>query len=103
LTVRRWLSFTGGLLIWAAHFLGVYVIASLADVVATADDPAWRSGGVIFSLVCLAGIAVLAVGVFRSGRSSPDAWRGFERAVALGACLIGGVGIVFQTLPLLLT
>lgn len=101
--MRRWLSLTGGLLIWAAHFLGVYVIASLADVVATADDPAWRLGGVIFSLVCLVGIAVLAVGVFRSGRGdSSEERRGFERSVALGGCLIAAIGIVFQTLPLAL-
>lgn len=86
---------TGGLLIWAVHFMGVYLISSTADVVAYAEAPLWRLIGVGFSLACLAaeGLVVLAA------LKTPA---GFERAIAVGGCCIGGIGIVFQTLPLIL-
>ena len=83
-------------MIWAAHFLGVYLISSTADVVATAEAPLWRLIGGGFSLACLAGEAGLALLILKTRR-------GFEPAVGVGGCFIGGVGIVFQTLPLLLT
>ena len=40
--MKAWGWMMGGLIVWAIHFLGVYVISSVGDVVATADDPLWR-------------------------------------------------------------
>src|SRR5690606_37788564 len=42
LSMARWAWMLGGLIVWTVHFMGVYAIASLADVVSRADDPAWR-------------------------------------------------------------
>jgi len=102
--VKRWAIMTGGLLIWAGQFLGVYLISSAADVVATAADPAWSLAGLAFSLVCLAGIVALggyAALALRSRRSDENAR--FQSSLALGGSLIGGVGVLFQTLPLVLS
>ena len=57
--MRRWLFLLGGLLIWAAHFNGVYLIASIADVVASADVAASRLAVGAFTAVCAAGDAAL--------------------------------------------
>ena len=38
MTIRLWTLMLAGLSIWALHFLGVYLISSVADVVATSDD-----------------------------------------------------------------
>ena len=90
-------------MIWTVHFLGVYLLSSAADVAATADDGLWRLAGAIFSLACLAGVVGLGARVVAMKRLRPaDARERFELDVALGACLVGGVGIAFQSLPLLL-
>ena len=34
--MMRWAWMLGGLIVWAIHFLGVYIIASLGDVVGRA-------------------------------------------------------------------
>ena len=62
--MRTWAWMTGGLILWAAHFMGLYALASAADVVSTADDPAWRMGGLAFSVVCVALAAVLLLLAF---------------------------------------
>lgn len=95
---------TGGLLIWAGQFLGVYLIASAADVVATAEDRGWTLAGLAFSLACLAGVAALGGYAALALRSRPaDDGQRFEWSLALGGSLIGGVGVLFQTLPLALS
>lgn len=99
--MKRWAIMTGGLLIWATHFIGVYLIASTADVVATAEDARWKMGAIVFSLACLGAVLGLAWPVLKGRRAAAGQER-FETDLALGACLIGGVGITFQTLPLLL-
>jgi len=92
---------TGGLLIWAGQFIGVYLISSMADVAATAEDSAWSLAGVVFSAACLAGI--VALGVWAARMKPADQLRAFERSLAVGACVLGGIGVVFQTLPLALS
>ena len=98
--MRPWLLMTGGLLIWAVHFMGIYLIASVADVVDRADAFAWRMGGLAFSLACL--LAAGAVGAYAAMqlRAGPgDGARAFRlRLAALGAG-IGGVGVLYQALP----
>lgn len=103
--MRGWLVMLAGLLIWAAHFLGIYIIASIADVVATADDPAWRWGGVAFSLACaLAALAVTATTARALRRRSEDEARigdlsGFILSVGALGGAVALVSIAWQTLP----
>jgi len=90
---------TGGLLVWAVHFLGVYTLASLADVAARADDPAWRGAGLAFSGVCLLASAVLlALAARRLRRTGDEGWGFPDQLAALGAGL-ALIAIVWQSLP----
>jgi len=89
----------GGLLVWTVHFLGVYTLASLADVIARADDPAWRGAGLVFSGVCLLASAVLlALAARRLRRTGDEGWGFPDQLAALGAGL-ALIAIVWQSLP----
>jgi hypothetical protein len=99
----RWLFALGGLVLWAVHFLGVYLIASLADLSGRSDDLAWRAAGLAFSGLCIVAVlAVLIVAVRRLRlQRAPDGrtLRFLDQLAALGA---GSalVALVWQTLPL---
>ncbi|MET4682704.1 hypothetical protein [Brevundimonas faecalis] len=96
--MRRWVIMTAGLLIWAAHFLGLYLLSSAADVWSSADAPSARGGGWAFSFLCLALLAVIVTFLLRRpARDDPGRW---ERCVALAGALVAAVGIVWQTAPL---
>jgi len=89
----------GGLLVWTIHFLGMYTLASLADVVATADDPVWRAAGLAFSALCvLASAVLLALAARRLRRTGDEGWGFPDQLAALGAGL-ALVAIVWQSLP----
>ena len=91
----------GGLILWAAHFLGVYAIASVADVVATADDPAWRMAGLGFSAVCvLAGVALGLIALRRLRRAEGEV-SGFRRELAALGFGVAVVAMIWQALPTL--
>lgn len=97
--MKVWTWMTGGLLIWAVHFMGVYGIASLADVLATADDPFWRAIGLGFSVLCVLAAAVLLGLAVRRLRRPADDGRPFpDQLAALGAG-IACVAMVWQALP----
>ena len=97
--MKAWAWMTAGLLVWAAHFLGVYGLASLADVVASADDPFWRVAGLGFSGLCLLGAgALLGLAVRRLRRPVDEVGRFPDQLAALGAG-IACVAIAWQTLP----
>lgn len=98
--MRRWLAMTAGLLIWAVHFLGLYLLSSAADVWATAEAPAARGIGLGFSLICIASIALLAVALVR--RDDQDQAAAWERRVALTGALVAGIAVAWQTAPLAL-
>ena len=99
--MRFWVLMTGGLLIWAAHFLGLYLLASAADV-ARGDAGAWNLAGLIFSLVCLLGVVVLCWRGLAGLRGQPaDETRAFGLRLAIAGGVLGGIGVVFQSLVLL--
>jgi len=96
--MQRWFYMLGGMLVWAIHFVGVYAIASIGDVVARADDPTWRMLGLTFSGLCgLAGIALLIQAV-RRGKGEDDVSALANLLAATGAG-IAVVAILFQSLP----
>lgn len=83
----------------AIHFLGVYALASLADVVVSADDPRWRAAGLGFSVLCvLASAALLILAARRLRRTDGEGRRFPDQVAALGAGL-ALVAIVWQALP----
>lgn len=97
--MRRWAWMLGGLIVWTIHFMGVYAIASLADVVARADDPAWRMAALAFSALCLSVAVGLALWAARRVRRRSEAPTGFGDQLALLGAGVAAVAIVWQALP----
>ncbi len=102
--MRAWVEMLGGLLVWAAHFVGVYALASLADVAPGPENPAWRVGIGVFSLLCLLSSVALGLrAIRRLRRPAPDgsAKRLIDEVAATGAG-IAALSIAWQTLPALI-
>jgi len=99
--MRAWAWMLGGLVLWGLHFLGVYLIASVADVVATADDPAWRMAGLGFSAVCVLGGAALGLVALRRLRKAEGEVSGFRRELAVLGFGVAVVAMIWQALPTL--
>jgi len=97
--MRFWLLMLGGLLIWAAHFMGLYLLSSAADV-ARGDAGAWNISGLIFSALCLATIGALCWKCLIALRAKPEATRSFGLRLAIAGGLLGAIGVVFHTLVL---
>ncbi|TFW15309.1 hypothetical protein EGY25_01570 [Brevundimonas intermedia] len=98
--MRFWLLMLGGLLIWAAHFMGLYLLSSASDV-ARDDAGAWNGAGLVFSMICLIAIAGLCWRCIVWLRMKPtDETRAFGLRLAVAGGLLGGIGVVFQTLVL---
>lgn len=95
-----WVYFLGGLLIWTAHFLGIYVFASFAAQFG--DEPLWRLAGVGFSLLCVVGAAILMIAGSRRLSRADSAGARLHHAIAAGSGGLGAVGVVFQALPSIL-
>jgi len=97
--MRRWLKMTGGLLIWAVHFVGVYLISSVADVWSSSEAVSARWTGLAFSMGCLLCIIALAVWLGKGWReaSGQEAW---ESRVGLTGALVAGISVLWQTAPL---
>lgn len=96
--MQRWFYMLGGMLVWAVHFVGVYTIASIGDVVARADDPTWRMIGLGFSVLCvLAALGLLIQALRRPDDGTDTADLG--NMLARTGAAIGLVSIVWQALP----
>ena len=96
--MRSWGLMLGGLLIWTLHFLAVYSVASVADVSDPSTHTLWKGLGLAFTGLCLLALVVIAL---RARPSTSDA--GLYRQVGLGACAVGFIAIVFQSVPLLVS
>jgi hypothetical protein len=99
--MKYWLLMLGGLLIWAAHFLGLYLLSSAADV-ARDDAAAWNGAGLVFSLICLMAIGVLSWRAVGALKTRPDDTQSFGLLMAAAGAALGGIGVVFQSLVLLI-
>ena len=97
--MRRWAWMLGGLIVWAIHFMGVYAIASAADVWARADDPAWRMGGLAFSVACLLAALALTGLAARAVRRAQEPADAFRHQLALLGGGVSAVAVAWQGLP----
>jgi amino acid transporter len=98
----RWAWMLGGLIVWFVHFMGVYGIASLGDVVSEADDPLWRMIGLGFSGVCVLAAVALAVAALRRVRRTTEPADDFRNQLALLGGGVAALAIVWQALPTLI-
>ena len=104
--MKRWLFLTGGLLIWGIHFGAVYAVASVADVIASADVPAARWATAALTLAALAANGLLLAWSIRGPaflRADPDAELAkFWRSVAGLGAAVSFVSVAWQGLPALI-
>lgn len=98
----RWLFLLAGMIVWLVHFLGVYGIASVADVAlkdADAPPALWAVAG--FTFACAAAdLAVGAAAVPRL-RAAADS---LDRFIYGGAAFNAGlslVAVIWQGLPVI--
>ena len=97
--MRSWTYTLGGLLIWSVHFLGVYGIASLGDVITRAEDWPFRMAALAFSVLCLAGAgAATFVAVQRMRRAEEGVPSFMDQLAALGGA-VAMIAIAWQALP----
>jgi hypothetical protein len=90
-----WALTLSGLIAWAVHFGGLYAVASWMDLDPSNAVPG-RWLGAILSLACLTATALAALLTRRDTSLSPTL-----RWIALTACTIAALAILFQTAPLL--
>lgn len=98
--MKRWLLLLGGLLIWAGHFLGVYLISSAADVWSTTNASGPRLLGAAFSFACLAAALGVAAVVWCRGKTSVAEAEAWEGQVGLAGALVAAISIIWQAAPL---
>lgn len=88
----------GPFLIWAAHFLIVYTIASVADVADPSLAVGLKATGLIATALCGVVLAVQLVRSRRQSRLTPLA-----RQLASAGFATGIIAVGWQSLPLVLS
>ena len=97
----RWLLLLGGLIVWAIHFLGVYGIASVADVVEEADTPAALWSIAAFTLLCAGGDLAIGTIALRRARASDDGLDRFIHRGGAWCAALSLIAVIWQGLPIL--
>lgn len=95
--MRAWAWLLGGLLVWAAHFFGLYIAASVF-----LDSAATRWLGAGLTVACLLADAWLlrrTIAPLRSERDEATRWRLLIAAWGAGLSFLA---VVWQGLPVLL-
>ncbi len=101
--MRLWLLLFGGMLVWAVHFVGIYAIASVFDVIASSDASGSRIATGILTLACLtADATIIFVTLFQRGRASNDPVVTWMMSVGALLAAISFLSVAWQGLPALL-
>lgn len=92
-----------GWIVWTVHFIGIYAIASIGEVVSRAADPLWRMIALGFSVLCLlTALLLLAVGWRVLNRQREGETRRFGDQLAMLGAGLAAVAIVWQAAPTLI-
>lgn len=97
----RWIILLGGLVVWAIHFLGVYGIASIAEVLQDAEAPAALWIMAVFTLFCVGADLAIGAVAFRFNRESGDDLDCLIRLGGAGAAGLSLVAVIWQGVPIL--
>jgi len=95
--MHGWPYLLGGLLVWAVHFFGLYVAASLF-----LTSPATRLVTAILTFICLAAAAALLWRGWTAEAGQGETFAGWQHRLAAYGAAIALVAIVWQGLPALL-
>lgn len=97
--MRAWAFMVGGLVIWSAHFVSVYGMASLAAVGGHPNAPMARLavGGV--TLACAAADCFLILAARRRARRSLEALDRFVASLGGLAAGVSLISVLWQGLP----
>jgi hypothetical protein len=91
-----WFLLLGGLLVWAAHFLALYIIGE-----ALGASRAARVTIIALSLIAVAADGTIAYHI--SGRSAETGFERWRRSVVLIGAGLSAIAIVWQTLPVIVS
>jgi len=94
--MRAWALLLGGLILWAAHFFALYIVASVFHTTLTA-----RILTLVLTLICLIGCALL-LSRLRSDKETGDPFSSWMNAIAMLGALGGAIAILWQALPAVL-
>ncbi len=92
--MRFWRNLLGGLILWAAHFLAVYAIASLW--------PGTQRARILVAVATLLALAVggwLSIKGLRQFRAATDDMNRWSWSLTLLGYALAGAAIVYQGLP----
>ncbi|RHW16445.1 hypothetical protein D1610_15165 [Sphingomonas gilva] len=95
--MRAWLLLLGGLIVWAVHFFGLYIVASVFLTTDTA-----RMLALLVTLACLIADAMLLAAAMRANRAADDGTRRWIASLAALGAAISLVAVIWQGLPALL-
>lgn len=97
-----WPLMLSGLIVWGAHFAGVYGIASIFALFGASESLASRitQGG--FTLVCLTADVALLLLALRLARRTPDEVTRWRHWIAAMGAVLSFFGVFWQGLPALL-
>ena len=87
----------GGLLVWAVHFMGIYAIASVADL-SRDHEGLWTVTAGLLTLSCLAALAPLYLAA-RAGSRSGKPNGPLTAALGQIGAIMAAIAIIWQTLP----
>ncbi len=96
--MREWRAILGPFLVWTAHFVLVYGLASIADIRPAAESGVWRTLGLALSLGCV--VAIAGGAVWHRTRTGPSP---LAKRLSLFGSGIGIIAVTWQTLPLLIS
>lgn len=96
--MRDWAVMLGGLVCWTLHFVLIYGLASIADMSNSASRGTWSWLGVAGTVLAFLALAWIAVEA-RSNQTRSD----LTRYLSVGGCILSGVAITLQSLPLVIS
>lgn len=96
--MREWRVLLGPFMIWAAHFLLVYGIASIDDLGDPGQSSTWRNIGSGLSLFCLAALILVMMRIRVRAENSALA-----QQIGVAGGSIASVAVIWQSLPLMIS